>query len=231
MLSSIKLPMGPSWIDGADVSPASIDAGAGEAETGENGVTIERSESLGHGEGVQRGSAPDPGPVSILFTDLEGSTELLNRLGDDGNRDLLRVHNNVIRELVSRYSGTEVKSMGDGFMVVFPNPVDAAQCAVDIQRSLERHNLECPENQLKIRIGINVGDAIKEDGDLFGNAVVLAARAMRHALGGQILVSEQFRKSLDGAGELSYVDRGWKRLKGYPVRQHLYEIVWSSGST
>ena len=137
--------------------------------------------------------------MSILFTDLEGSTEQLNRLGDEENQELMRVHNNLVRELVAQHRGTEVKTMGDGFMIAFPHPLDAANCAIDIQRRLQQYNTEQPDRPLRVRIGINAGEAIQEGGDLLGNAVVLASRIMALASGGQILVSDLFRKLTDGA--------------------------------
>ena len=152
--------------------------------------------------------------MSILFTDLEGSTEQLNRLGDEENQELMRVHNNLVRELVAQHRGTEVKTMGDGFMIAFPHPLDAANCAIDIQRRLQQYNTEQPDRPLRVRIGINAGEAIQEGGDLFGNAVVL--------------VSDLFRKLTDGGSDIECVDRGWRRLKGFAVRQHIYDVPWSA---
>ena len=173
-----------------------------------------------------QGAFSENGLVSILFTDLEGSTELLNRLGDDGNQELLRVHNGIIRDSITRHSGREVKTMGDGFMIVFPHPKDAASCAIETQRHLKEYNEERGDSLLKVRMGINAGDAIEEDGDFFGNAVVLAARVMSKASGGQILTSEQFRKLSNNEEGLPFRDWGWKRLKGFDLRQHIYELHW-----
>ena len=114
------------------------------------------------------------GTVSIMFTDLEGSTELLTSLGDEENQELLHTHNNLIREQISSHSGIEVKAMGDGFMVVFSSARRVVACAMDIQRSLHEYNQRNADRQLKVRIGINVGETIKEEEDFFGSAVVRA---------------------------------------------------------
>ena len=164
--------------------------------------------------------------MSTLFTDLQGSTELLNRLGDEGNQELLEVHNNIVRDQISYHGGTEVKTMGDGFMIVFPNPGDAARCAIDVQHSLQQHNTQNQNRQLNVRMGINAGETILERGDYFGAAVVLAERVMAQATGGQVFVSDQFRSMSADSGEFRYIDRGWNRLKGFAVRQHIHELVW-----
>ena len=111
-------------------------------------------------------------------------------------------------------------------MIVFSNARDAAGCAIDIQRRLQSHNLEHQDLQLKVRMGLNSGEVIKEEEDFFGNAVVLASRVTGHASGGQIIVSDPFRKMLDGVADFRFVDRSWKRLKGFDVRQHIHELMW-----
>jgi class 3 adenylate cyclase len=164
--------------------------------------------------------------ASIMFTDLEGSTELLRILGDEENQVLLQTHNTIIRQQVAKHGGLEVKTMGDGFMVVFYSIRRAAACAVDIQRSLYAFNQQNPDRLLKVRIGINVGETIKEEEDYFGSAVVLAARIMAQASGGQILVSDLVRKLVGDTSSFQYVDCGWRELKGFAEEEHLYEVDW-----
>ena len=139
---------------------------------------------------------------------------------------MLRTHNSIIREEVSRHAGIEVRSMGDGFMIVFPSPTEAAACAVDIQRRLHEFNLENDDRHLKVRIGINVGETIQEEEDFFGRAVVLAARIMSEARGGQILTSERFRNLESTTSIWQYVDFGWRRLKGFSEEERLCVIDW-----
>ena len=97
------------------------------------------------------------GTISVMFTDLEGSTAMLTRLGDEQNHAMLRTHNGIVRQEVANHGGVEVKTMGDGFMVVFSSTRKVSACAVDIQRSLQRFNQENADRQLNVRIGINVG--------------------------------------------------------------------------
>lgn len=212
---------------------AAVPLAAAEVPREQEQRTVEVARHLGESRPPESLELQEPSQsrgqlVSILFTDLEGSTEQLNRLGDEENQELMRVHNNLVRELVAQHRGTEVKTMGDGFMIAFPHPLDAANCAIDIQRRLQQYNTEQPDRPLRVRIGINAGEAIQEGGDLFGNAVVLASRIMALASGGQILVSDLFRKLTDGGSDIECVDRGWRRLKGFAVRQHIYEVPWSA---
>ena len=145
--------------------------------------------------------APTYSTVSIMFTDLEGSTELLTRLGDEGAQELMGLHNVIVREQVADHGGREVKAMGDGFMIVFPSAGKAVSCAVDIQRKLRDFNQENDDRQLKVRIGINVGEPLRDREDFFGTAVTLAAKVMGLAAGGQILVSSLVPRLTGGASE------------------------------
>ena len=170
------------------------------------------------------------GTVSIMFTDLEGSTELINLLGDEEFQNLLRTHNSIIRQQVSKHGGLEVKSMGDGFMIVFASARKAVACGVDILRSLQEFNQQSPEHQLKVRVGVNVGETIKEEGDFFGRSVVLAARIISQASGMQILVSDLFCKMTSSTPDIKYIDHAWKHLKGFAEQEHLYEVDWRASS-
>jgi len=162
--------------------------------------------------------------LTLLFTDLVGSTELFQRLGDEGAGELLRTYFRVLREAVASHGGQEVKTLGDGMMVVFETTEDAFDCAASIQRTLELLN-RAGSSHLGVRIGINTGDVIREEGDYFGMAVVLAKRLCDRALGGQILVSERARS----AGRRSTHearDLGVLSLKGVADPVRIFELVW-----
>jgi class 3 adenylate cyclase/DNA-binding CsgD family transcriptional regulator len=139
-------------------------------------------------------SAPGPtradGVVVLLFTDVVGSTRLLDRLGDDANEELRRTHFALLREAVGATRGREVKSLGDGLMVAFASPVEALRCAVEMQRAVAAHNQQDPTRAVEIRVGLHLGDPPRDDDDFFGTAVVVARRLCDRAAGGQILVSE-----------------------------------------
>jgi class 3 adenylate cyclase/tetratricopeptide (TPR) repeat protein len=167
------------------------------------------------------------GTVTVLFTDVEGSTGLATRQGDEAAREILRGQRELVREQVEMHSGHEVKSLGDGFMVAFASARKAAACAVGIQRALEKHNRRQPPDQrVRVRIGLNTGEVIQEEADLFGEAVDAAARIAAKAKGGQILVSETVRGVMGRARDVELVDRGRFRLKGFPERWRLFEVVW-----
>jgi class 3 adenylate cyclase/tetratricopeptide (TPR) repeat protein len=166
------------------------------------------------------------GTVTVLFTDVEGSTDLVTRRGDEAAQAILRPQRELVRRQVEQHSGHEVKSLGDGFMVAFASARKAVACAVGIQRALEQHNRQHPDQQVRVRIGLNTGEAIQEEADLFGEAVNAAARIAAKAKGGQILLSEAVRGVLGRAKDVELVDRGRFRLKGFPERWHLYEVAW-----
>jgi class 3 adenylate cyclase/tetratricopeptide (TPR) repeat protein len=166
------------------------------------------------------------GTVTVLFTDVEGSTDLTTRRGDEAAQAILRTQRELVRRQVEQHCGHEVKSLGDGFMVAFASARKAVACAVGIQRALEQHNREHADQQVQVRIGLNTGEAIQEEADLFGEAVNAAARIAAKAKGGQILLSDTVRGVLGRAKDVELVDRGRFRLKGFPERWRLYEVVW-----
>jgi class 3 adenylate cyclase len=169
-------------------------------------------------------AAPD-GTVTILFTDIEGSSEMTERLGDERWLELLRAHNTVVRRRIEAHSGFEVKSQGDGFMVASQSARKALECAVDIQRAFAERN-ETSEEPIRVRIGLHTGEAIKEAEDFYGKNVILAARIAGRAKGGQILVSEVTRTVIGSLAGVEFQDAGRKQLKGIKGRQRLYEVVW-----
>jgi class 3 adenylate cyclase len=168
--------------------------------------------------------------ASIMFTDLEDSTQMLTRLGDEENQTLLASHSKIIRDQLDKYGGVEVKTMGDGFMIAFYSARKAVSCAVDIQRDLQEFNRENPERQLKVRIGLNLGEVIKEEEDYFGSAVVIAARIMDESSGGQILVSDLLRQVADGPSnsEHEYSDFGRRTLKGSEEEEQIFDVLWQA---
>ncbi len=161
---------------------------------------------------------------TILFTDVEGSTALTQRLGDAKARALLREHERVVREALEAHGGSEVKTMGDGFMASFSSAKRALECAIAMQRAFAEHN-EAAEERIKVRVGLNAGEPIAEDDDLFGTAVNEAARITATAKGGEILVSNVVRELAKGKDYL-FADRGEASLKGFDEPVRLYEVRW-----
>jgi len=109
---------------------------------------------------------------TILFTDLTSSTALTQRLGDAKAQELVRAHNSIVREALAAQGGTEIKHTGDGIMASFPTASGALECAVAIQRGVALHG----ESDLAVHIGLNAGEPVAEERDLFGTSVQLARR-------------------------------------------------------
>jgi class 3 adenylate cyclase len=158
---------------------------------------------------------------TVLFTDLVGHTEMMSRLGDARGRDVLREHERITRDVLKANGGTEVKTMGDGFMASFGSVTKAVECAVAIQRAFAEREGE----PLTVRVGLNAGEPIEEDGDLFGATVILASRIAAKADGGEILVADTVRGLCSGKGFL-FADRGEFVAKGFEEPLRVYEVNW-----
>jgi predicted ATPase/class 3 adenylate cyclase len=175
-------------------------------------------------------SAPDApvaaAIVTLLFTDLVGSTALLSQLGDDEAERLRRIHFGLLREVAMAHSGQEVKNLGDGLMVAFPSAVNAVGCAIEIQQAVHRHNARHADDRLQVRVGLNVGEPIRDEGDYFGTPVVVAKRLCDAADGGQILASELVRGLVGSRGGFDFRPGGPVALKGLPQPLAVCEIGW-----
>lgn len=173
---------------------------------------------------LARHASPD-GTVAILFSDIEESTQMAERLGDDRWLSVVRRHNEIVRHRLAAHRGTEVKALGDGFMLAFPTPSDAVSCAVDIQRAFAAHNATHPDEPIRVRVGVHAGQAIKEGEDFYGKTVILAARIAAEARGGEILVSSAARAR---AGQVTTDETREAELKGLSGRHDLFRIAWSA---
>jgi class 3 adenylate cyclase/tetratricopeptide (TPR) repeat protein len=170
-------------------------------------------------------AAPD-GTVTILFSDVEGSTSIFDRLGDIRAQEILAAHNAIIREQVTLQKGFEVKSTGDGFMVAFSSARRALFCAIGIQRALTAYCQHRSDEPIRVRIGLHVGEVISESADFFGKAVILAARIAALARGGEILVSSIMHDLTENAGDLRFSEGRDVRFKGLSGSYRIYEAIW-----
>jgi class 3 adenylate cyclase/tetratricopeptide (TPR) repeat protein len=166
--------------------------------------------------------------VTMLFTDLVGSTELRGRLGEDAADQLRRRHDGLIADAVTAHGGTVVKGLGDGIMASFASASDGVEAAVAVQQALAAHNRRSPEQTLLVRIGLSAGDVRREDGDCFGPPVVEASRLCAAADGGQILVADLVR--LLARQRLSHELRsvGELELKGLGAPLPASEVLWEA---
>ena len=136
---------------------------------------------------------------TILFTDIVGSTELTQRLGDAAAMTVLRQHDEAVREALRAFGGREIKHTGDGIMASFTSASCCVGCALAIQeRFTEPATASAVDASIQVRIGISAGEPVTEGGDLFGTAVQLAARLCASADPGGILVSHAVRELCAG---------------------------------
>ena len=185
--------------------------------------------------GVDEEAAAAPGLAAddvhtILFTDIEGSAALRQRLGDARAQDLVRVHNSIVRDALKAHDGSEIKHTGDGIMASFSSAAKALQSAIAMQRGVAQYAGEHPDSPLAVYIGLNAGEPIAEEqpdgrGDLFGTSVDLAKRICDHAEPGQIVVSNVVRELAAGK-EFLFADLGDTELRGFEDPVRLYEVRW-----
>ena len=161
---------------------------------------------------------------TILFTDVEASTALTDRFGDAKARALLREHERLTRDALAVHGGTEIKTMGDGFMASFTSASSALDAAIAMQQAITEHFADS-ETPIRIRVGINAGEPIEEANDLYGASVIRAARVMGQADGGEILVTNVVRELVEGK-EYRFSDRGAADLKGFDEAVRLFEVRW-----
>ncbi|MDT4917281.1 MAG: hypothetical protein QOH89_1981 [Pseudonocardiales bacterium] len=167
-------------------------------------------------------AAPD-GTVAVFFSDIENSTALNEQLGDARWMRVLGAHDSLVRRAVEKRGGHVVKSQGDGFMVVFGEPADAAQAAIDVQHALDSTGARSlRQTPILVRIGLHVGETVTREGDYFGRNVAMAARVAATAAGGEVLVSDELRSALADEPRFVFEPRGEVELKGLADRHALW---------
>jgi class 3 adenylate cyclase len=187
--------------------------------------TVHRAIDEFLGDGEEATAKGEPSAFrTVLFTDVEGSTALTDRLGDAKARELLRAHERLVREALKAHGGSEVKALGDGFMASFSSATKALECAIAIQSAFAERN-ESAEEPILVRVGLNAGEPIAEDEDLFGASVNRAARIAAMAQGGEILAANVVRELADGKG-FTFADNGEATLNGFEKPVRLHEVRW-----
>jgi class 3 adenylate cyclase len=166
---------------------------------------------------------PD-GRVVILFSDIEESTALNERIGDRAWVKLIGSHDKLVQRLVHRHEGHVVKSQGDGFMIAFSRAEEAVRCALDLQHALRRDAKRARHNELRVRIGIHMGRSVRRGDDLFGRNVAMAARVAAQATGGEILVSEPVRDAVRECDDIRCDEGQEVELKGFSGTYRLFGV-------
>lgn len=166
----------------------------------------------------------DPGIRTIVFTDIVGSTELTQRVGDEAAMAFLKLHDTVVRDALGALGGREVKHTGDGIMAAFDDVAHAVRAAADIQRHFFAYN-RCAAESLSVRIGIHAGEPVLHHNDLFGATVQLASRLCCEAEAAGIVVSGFVRELCD-VDAAYFVALGERRLKGFSEGVPVFRLEW-----
>jgi class 3 adenylate cyclase len=169
-------------------------------------------------------AAPD-GTVTLLFSDMEGFASMTDRLGDLKAREVIRQHNDVVREQLAAHGGYEVELQGDGFLLAFGSARQGLLCAIAIQSAFAKRGARGGE-PIRVRIGVHTGEALRDADKFFGKTVILAARIAAEAAGGEILVSTLVRDLTQSTGDLRFGREREVALKGISASQHLVPIEW-----
>ncbi|HVV36330.1 MAG TPA: adenylate/guanylate cyclase domain-containing protein [Acidimicrobiales bacterium] len=174
---------------------------------------------------LKRNGRPE-GTVTIVFTDIESSTEMIERLGDGDASVLVKEHNDIVRAQVAECGGYEVKFRGDGFMLAFTSAAKGVRCALAIQEAMKDFSERHPEAPFSINIGINSGEAVPDGDDFLGTAVNIAARLADTASGGEVLVTSVVRDLVASSGEFKFLPEQQLALKGISEPQRVCQVAW-----
>jgi class 3 adenylate cyclase len=189
-------------------------------------TSIDVVASAVQGEVIDLGGHTSPdGAITLLFSDIEGSTALIEELGEGPWFELMRDHNAIVRSLVQAHEGTVVKSQGDGFMLAFASAHSALRCAIEVERAFAGRPAD-ETHAFRIRIGAHTGFVIADADDFYGRNVVLAARIADKAAGGEILVSEAAKQYTESDPGFRFEPRGELRLKGLVGEHRVFVLVW-----
>ncbi len=173
------------------------------------------------------GVSDEPGTLTVMFTDIEASTERAVRMGDQGWYELLGRHHEHVTAHVSAHRGRIVKHQGDGYMCCFRSARAALLACIGIQRDLARQAEADPVNAIAVRMGLHTGEVlVADDGDLFGKHVVVAARVGAAASGGEVLVSAIVRQIAEPRGDIAFVDPQSLALKGFADAEMVWTVDW-----
>lgn len=167
---------------------------------------------------------PDTALRAIMFTDIEGSTAVSTSRGDEAAVELVRRHDQAVKDALEEAGGSIIKHTGDGMFASFTSVLRAVQASINIHRGIAP--AESDEPALAVKIGLTVGEPVEDSNDLFGASVNLAARICAHAGGGQTLVSSTVRDLAIGKG-IDFLPMGEIGLKGFPDPVALFEVAWA----
>src|SRR4051812_46928213 len=163
--------------------------------------------------------------AAIMFTDMVGYSALSQ--GDEKlAQELLEEHRRLLREIFPRFNGSEIKTIGDAFLVEFNSALEAAQCAIEIQRALVRRNADVPpDRRIELKIGIHIGDVVHRGGDVYGDGVNIASRIEPLAGAGGVCISMDVERQIRNGLETRFEKLAPTELKNISVPMDLFRIV------
>jgi adenylate cyclase len=167
--------------------------------------------------------------VTVMFTDIAGSTKYFDEHGDLAGMTMLQEVNDRLQPLVGQHQGTIVKTIGDAIMAYFENPLEAARCAVTMQRSMAALNQQRPGRPIQIRVALNLGVGLLKDNDVFGDVVNVCSRIEKETRAGQIGVSPSVVEAVGREPGIACRKVGAVALRGKVEKMDLYEVLWQEG--
>src|SRR5947208_6149561 len=184
------------------------------------------------GERIVSGERVERRLAAILAADVAGYSRLMGQ-DEAGTLARFRTHRHeLIDPKIGEHKGRIVKTSGDGLLLEFPSVVEAVACAVAVQRGMEKRNAEAPEDQrIVFRIGINLGDVIVDEGDIFGDGVNVAARLETLAEPGDICVSGSVREQVHGNLDVAFEDIGEQQVKNIARPIRVYRVATAGAPT
>ncbi len=209
-------PGGHSAMKGQNTGPSDI------RETSMESV----ARAVNHAPSAMHAVQQDSGTVTIVFSDIESSTERATAMGDSAWMRVLSAHNDIIRRHTEEWQGVVAKNHGDGFMLTFGGARRALRAMIAVQQELEQELERTPATGVRIRVGVHTGEVIAEDGDIFGKHVMMAARVGGVATGGEILVSSLVREIASARGDVKFGEPRAVLLKGIEGEHLVYPLLW-----
>jgi class 3 adenylate cyclase len=183
--------------------------------------------------GARRGGSDGDGDIgggtgrpwlAVMFTDLTGSTALASELGDEAWSELITTYRRIVRDVAAAHDGSEVGTQGDGILLRFRSPREAADCAQELQQRLDEVRTDGSEMP-PVKVGLHAGQAMERDDDVLGQMVNIAARVADAADGDEILVTEPVADH--AREEMAFEDRGLLELKGVEGARHVLAMRWN----
>jgi class 3 adenylate cyclase len=184
--------------------------------------------SIEHRRPDLRGFAAPDGHITLMFSDVEGFTEMTERLGDHAAHRVIQAHNAIVREQLRVHGGVELELQGDGFLLAFTDALAGLRCAIAIEKALAAYSAAHPKQPVRVRIGLHTGEAIQEAEGFFGKTVILAARIASQARGGEIVVSTVVREIAEHVGGIAFGECREAQLKGLAGTYSLHPVTWAA---